>query len=67
MRLRGNVVVIGVGDVGGGSGACVEVAGDGCLRTASGADADGDDKDGYVYDARRMVEMLAMLTAPAKG
>ena len=45
MRLRGNAVMIGVGDAGGYSGACVEVGGDGCWRSASGADDDGDDCD----------------------
>ena len=46
MRLRGDAVMIGVGDAGGYSGACVEDGGDGWRRTASGADDDGDDSDG---------------------
>ena len=59
--------MIGVGDAGCDSGACSEVAGDGCWRADSGANADGDDNHGIAYDETRMVVKLAMLTAPTEG
>ena len=63
----GNSVMIGVGDAGCDSGACSEVAGDGCWRADSGANGDCDDSNGIAYDETRMVVKLAMLTAPDKG